>query len=326
MDEKKRKAAPTLHISSSLPVELNRRVSGYDADRVYITPDESSIHTRGAFWPGPLGIGRLTTDTYTLQEIVTENNEGNFHIDVASERLYTIDSNSSAILVFDAHTGDLLSTVTDPTEPERPDAVFGLTDGRLLTLFTDGRLRVLKPAAYGANLPVVFNDYCTGPYYDDFSDPTSGWPVASGPDLIYRYLNGEYNIYHVNDNQWTAVTAGHEWDNRTVQVDGRVNAGDGVYGLILGIAPDWSRFFTFEIDPVTGSWYLLRYTSASGWQLVRSGQSSAINSNWNTLRATNRELYVNIASITDFYDLNPNGRVGFTKTAWAKSRARWGLE
>ena len=163
---------------------------------------------------------------------------------------------------------------------------------------------------------MVFNDYCTGPYYDDFSDPTSGWPVASGPDLIYRYLNGEYNIYHVNDNQWTAVTAGHEWDNRTVQVDGRVNAGDGVYGLILGIAPDWSRFFTFEIDPVTGSWYLLRYTSASGWQLVRSGQSSAINSNWNTLRATNRELYVNNASITDFYDLNPNGRVGFTSASF----------
>ncbi len=43
-----------------------------------------------------------------------------------------------------------------------------------------------EPVAY---LPVIINNYCPD-YFDDFSNPASGWPVGEDDDLRTEYLDG----------------------------------------------------------------------------------------------------------------------------------------
>ena len=305
-------------ISNSLPVELYRRQTGYVPAELMLSPDQTSLYARATFWPASWGIGRLTTDSFALQQLITATTGyGEFDVDGANDYFYA--SLGNAIDVFDVATEAYVGTLSDPGISEHPSAVIGLPGGRVALLYTGflQTLRILTPATTSMALPVVFHNYCSNNLYDDFSDPASGWPIASTAYFHYRYLNGEYNINHIGTNRWTGVTAGHEWEGRTVQVDGRINAGDGVWGLILGIAPDWSRFFTFEIDPSTQTWYLLSYSNASGWQLVRSGQSASISAGSNRLRASGVNLYINNAYVTDFAGLNAAGRVGFTSAAFA---------
>jgi uncharacterized repeat protein (TIGR01451 family) len=173
-------------------------------------------------------------------------------------------------------------------------------------------------------LPALTHRYCAAPFYDDFSNPGSGWPVADNGSVIYRYLDGEYNIYHRNSNRWTAVTRGDNWkDTQLVQIDGRVAANDGLWGLVFGIDADWSSFYTFEILPSEQRWFLLRYTNADGWQMLSNGQASVINPG----QASNRlkiqtfdevslsgvRLWINhnyVAALYSYTDIS--GRVGVT--------------
>jgi uncharacterized repeat protein (TIGR01451 family) len=173
-------------------------------------------------------------------------------------------------------------------------------------------------------LPALAYRYCSAPFYDDFSHPGSGWPVADNGSVIYRYLDGEYNIYHRHSNRWAAVTRGDIWDNtQLVQVDGRVAANHGLWGLVFGVNADWSSFYTFEILPFEQRWVLLRFTNTDGWQMLSNGQTGVINpgqaSNrlkiqaFDTAGLAGVGLWINhnyVATLYSYTDIS--GRVGVT--------------
>lgn len=176
-----------------------------------------------------------------------------------------------------------------------------------------------------AHMPLIMVNYCAAPFVDDFSNPNSGWPVLDNGSTIYRYLAGEYNIFHRDANRWTAVTRGDYWLNATgASVSGRIAENTGVWGMIFGLNDDWTDFYTFELTPHNQTWYLFHYTSTGGWYLIGSGTGSVIHSgqaiNKIELKANgnNINFRVNDNFITTLYLYWPfSGRIGLTGGSFA---------
>jgi hypothetical protein len=126
-------------------------------------------------------------------------------------------------------------------------------------------------------LPVIYDRYCPSPVVDNFTDPNSGWPIVDTGSIIYRYLHGEYNMYHRDANMWGAATRGDVWNqSKRLEVRGRIVQNQGVWGLLFALNDDWTDFYTFEISPNDQRWFVFHYTSSGGWQLISQGTSSAI--------------------------------------------------
>ena len=154
-----------------------------------------------------------------------------------------------------------------------------------------------------AFLPVVANQYC-GPVFDEFSNPTSGWPMGDTPYWSYSYLNGEYR-FSAKAAAYGVVTRG-EVGSPVVEVDARqVSTVNGSYGIAYFIYPDWTNFEVFEIRPATqqyGSWFYAGGTWYGGWL----GTSNAINPG----QGTNHLKIVDIGptpGATNTYDFYVNG-------------------
>ena len=157
-------------------------------------------------------------------------------------------------------------------------------------------------------LPTIVKNSCGSGYEDDFSDPQSGWPIYEDDDLLYAYMNGEYQILSKKRNQIVAASPGFQADNFTANVSVH-NAGStyGTYGIIFNIAEDWSHFHSFEIDP-EGYFGIWRFSKAQGWQLLFVNKSPYINAGTaaNNIKVrregTSIEVYANdhlIASLAD---------------------------
>ena len=85
-------------------------------------------------------------------------------------------------------------------------------------------------------------------FFDDFSDPNSGWFVASDSDGSSAYINGEMVIEVKNSNWilWSYIP--NNSDNIIMMVDARVikGVGDGDFGFICGLR-DSENFTVLEI-------------------------------------------------------------------------------
>jgi len=85
-------------------------------------------------------------------------------------------------------------------------------------------------------------------FFDDFSDPNSGWFVASDSDGSSAYINGEMVIEVKNSNWilWSYIP--NNSDNIIMMVDARVikGVGDGDFGFICGLQ-DSENFTVLEI-------------------------------------------------------------------------------
>lgn len=116
-------------------------------------------------------------------------------------------------------------------------------------------------------LPVISNGQCFSPYVDDFSNPSSGWPVVDEADYKLEYLNGEYRILVKTTSMWGAASPGFKANNYLVTVDAH-NANEvyGSYGIVFQLADDWSTYYTFEIYS-DGYYSVWRFNSKkSGWK------------------------------------------------------------
>ena len=198
-------------------------------------------------------------------------------------------------------------------------AVLPVNNNRVALLYSD-KVELLIPTSYGVALPNVMSNYCAAPLVDDFSDPSSGWPVAVSGSTTYRYLSGEYNILLAEANRWSAASAGHVLDNsKLLRVEGRIaNNQDGSYGFIYGLNSDWTDFYTFEVYPQYRGWAIFHYEQAKGWQLVTNNTLNQINiTGKNTLEiASNSDsmsFYIN--KIAVHYSGQQTGRVGLTGTS-----------
>lgn len=100
-------------------------------------------------------------------------------------------------------------------------------------------------------LPIGFQSYCSQTtYFDDFSDPTSGWPITDNTALRTEYLNGEYKVatrqagylFLFRPPRCPFAAYGVEmdfrWDNTT---------GSNI-GLLFGIVGDFSEYYYVALN------------------------------------------------------------------------------
>lgn len=149
------------------------------------------------------------------------------------------------------------------------EQVAALSNDRLALLFGDV-VRLYSPGDYFTLMPAALAGFCGRPFLDDFSDPTSGWPIHDDGVTLRRYDNGEYGIFQRPADVWSAVSRGDAWVNwRAAGVRAWIPAGHGMLGLIFGLNADWTSFYTFEIAPNQQRWLVFRYTNGE-WELLGS--------------------------------------------------------
>jgi hypothetical protein len=116
-------------------------------------------------------------------------------------------------------------------------------------------------------------------YFDDFSNPNSGWPVRSDDQFEVGYLGGEYRIL-IKQSEWGYMARpGRRFTDYRLEADARfASSVFGEAGLIFGIQADWSGLYELAVFP-TGYYGLYRYSDANGWEaLIPATRSSAVRS------------------------------------------------
>jgi hypothetical protein len=147
---------------------------------------------------------------------------------------------------------------------------------------------------------------CEPIYLEDFSTPDSRWPVEDGEDVLLEFNTGEYRALVKPGNWFVAINPG-----LTLRAPDRLaidlrNASGvfGSYGLLFGLAPDYSETYVFEIFP--DQWYAVwYYHENSGWSLLIEGSSeyispgSAVNHMSITFNESSSQFFVNGHYVTE---------------------------
>lgn len=152
-------------------------------------------------------------------------------------------------------------------------------------------------------LPLVLKNFWVG-YFDDFSDPNSGWASGEDATKIYRYLNSEYQIYFKQPDSGFALTPDLVLpSDYSIEVDARkVSAGTCSYGLVFGSRFTSTSWETYQvlIWPTAGEFYVNKRLLDGTWiQIQDWTYSPAINLDYatNHIKAerigTQIRIYVN---------------------------------
>lgn len=157
-------------------------------------------------------------------------------------------------------------------------------------------------------LPTANRNYC-GPWFeDDFSNPGSGWPQTMTGSALYEYINGEYHINIFNMDDIAAASPDFQAENFIISVDVRSGGSVyGTYGILFGLAENWSHFYSYEID-TEGYYGIWRYSNSVGWELLWVDSSPYINLDGATNHLTVKrdgamiEVYSNDHLLTTIYD------------------------
>ena len=128
-------------------------------------------------------------------------------------------------------------------------------------------------------------------YFDDFSNPGSGWYIDEWPgEIKWSYQNGEYEILLYNAYWWGgALSPAGGLTSYSVEADMRCHIGSTTcgYGLIFGLV-DWGHFYVFIVDPGYREYSIWRYAYPNWVKLVDWTSSPHIN----PLGATNHLMVV----------------------------------
>jgi hypothetical protein len=128
-------------------------------------------------------------------------------------------------------------------------------------------------------LPLTANRYCSD-FFDDFSDPNSGWYVVDDEFEYTEYLNGEYRVLTKQAGYfylYDAPTCSHE--NYVVEVDARWASEPAYsYGIIFGVLPDFSQYYLFDMNTEVQEYRVLRRDPNGYSDIVPITSASAINS------------------------------------------------
>ena len=135
-----------------------------------------------------------------------------------------------------------------------------------------------QPATPGPHviyLPFVSRSCPTKLFYDDFSNPSSGWPVGENQHVRFEYLNNEYRILVKSTGLWAGARPGFKASDYVAVVDVRNATGvDATYGIIFGLSDDWTQFYAFEILPYSN--YRIYRVDSNNWILLAAGLSGSI--------------------------------------------------
>lgn len=176
----------------------------------------------------------------------------------------------------------------------------------------------LEHAVY---LPLALKNHWAG-FFDDFSNPSSGWPVGDNAVGTWGYLDGEYRHLLKGPYSWMLDTPGPDHqllylpEDYRVEVDARqVSAAAGSHGLMFGVrwASNSHEGYQFLIYPPSRQYLLEKRTLAGSWQTpVGWTTSSAIQSTGvNHLRVDRIgpliRLYANGVLLTTYSDASFTG-------------------
>ena len=158
----------------------------------------------------------------------------------------------------DADWGALSSVLVTATSQISPTVYF---DTAVLN-----SQRILPPPVY---LPVALQNFTKCPdFFDDFSDPDSGWFIGEDGTGQAEYLKGpgEYNVLVKPANYyWILKAPTCDQINYSVEVDARWSGNSGAsYGLVFGVKGDFEQFYTFEVNSDYEQYALYRY-GPGGW-------------------------------------------------------------
>jgi hypothetical protein len=130
-------------------------------------------------------------------------------------------------------------------------------------------------------LPLAFKDYCTYRYFDDFSNPSSGWMSVDDSEATIRYLAGEYQILLKNPDSWWFVTPDLVLPyNYRIEVDVRqLSTARANYGMIFGARfVGGMEYYQFLVYPPTQEYFLERRDLNDAWTtLIDWTVNAAIN-------------------------------------------------
>lgn len=102
---------------------------------------------------------------------------------------------------------------------------------------------------HNISLPILMRYHCPD-FFDDFSNPASGWFVGEDDLELAGYMDGEYRVVAKSDAyifMYRAPTCGH--DNYTAEMDARWAGSTGAsYGLVFEIKGDFTNYYLFEVN------------------------------------------------------------------------------
>jgi uncharacterized repeat protein (TIGR01451 family) len=115
-------------------------------------------------------------------------------------------------------------------------------------------------------------------FFDDFSDPTSGWDVVDDAFVRSEYLNGEYRILTKQAGYFYLFRAPTcDRQNYEVEVDARwVGTPGSSYGLIFGITSGYEEFYLYDMNTDYRQFRLFRADPGGLTVLVPPTYSAAI--------------------------------------------------
>jgi hypothetical protein len=196
------------------------------------------------------------------------------------------------------------------------NAVLPLAGGEV-AIALPGQVNILHAMRYATALPLGLSNFCAAAVNDDFSQPASGWPSNELGTAAVGYESGEYFVRLTTSGLWFGVSRGDPWlFGSQIRITTRSLGNEGYSGLVFGIQPGWSEFYTFEVFPSSQQWAIFHYTAA-GWEVVKHGELGLINpvGVGNTLSITeispNDSLF-RINGIQVTYLPNVDGRVGLS--------------
>lgn len=136
-----------------------------------------------------------------------------------------------------------------------------------------------NPLLHMEFMPCIFRDDCHD-FFDDFSNPASGWEVTDNKYEHTEYLNGEYRVAPKQDDIlvfYAAPTCSRA--DYAVELDARwVSTPGGSYGIVFGAVADYSRFYIFEVDADLQVYSVWRMDPAGWTEVVPWAYSGAIHS------------------------------------------------
>jgi hypothetical protein len=173
---------------------------------------------------------------------------------------------------------------------------------------------------YFTFLPYVYKSFNDFNYFDDFSNPASGWKIGNHPNLLYGYLDGEYQIVIKNiESSWFVTPDLVLPVNYRIDVDARgyaLAAGQGSYGLVFGtkFGTNGTSYETYQflVAPDRSFALVKRVMDGSESKLINWTYSDAINAaTYNHLRVdrvgTLIRLYVNTVQVATVDDASFTG-------------------
>ncbi len=187
------------------------------------------------------------------------------------------------------------------------------TDGSLNSNYFVDDVALSEPTGeHYAFLPLALRSFWAG-FFDDFSNPDSGWGSGENASVIYRYLDGEYQFYFKTVDGVFGLTPDLALpSDYRIEVDARkVSPGVCSYGLIFGTRWTTDSWETYQVIiwPTDGEFLVNKRTLDGSWTLIQDWTySSAINQNYGTNHirvdriGTAIRIYINgamVANITD---------------------------